>query len=68
MLNKAKRLASSSCYEDAILRLRLKMTLRHSLCERKGWLFGETQLSWVYYRQRREDVMDAWAASLSGFD
>jgi hypothetical protein len=69
MLNKAKRLASSNCYEDAILRPRLRMPLRHGLCERKGWLFRGTQLSWVIcYRQRRQGVMDAWAGSLSGFD
>ena len=69
MLNKAKPLASSSNYEDAILRPRLRMTLRHSLYEKKGWLFDGTQLSWVIcYRERREGVMDGWAASLSGFD
>ena len=69
MLNKAKPLASSSSCEDEILRAQLRMTLRHSLYEQKGWLFDATQLSWVICcRERREGVMDAWAASLSGFD
>jgi len=31
MLSEAKHLAFSRCYEDEILRLRLRMTLRHSL-------------------------------------
>jgi len=35
MLSKAKHLAFSSYYEDEILRLRLRMTLRHSLSEQK---------------------------------
>ena len=35
MPSTAKHLASSSCYEDEILRLRLRMTLRHSLSEQK---------------------------------
>ena len=37
MLSKAKHLAFSSCYEDEILRLRLRMTLSYSFfCRKKG--------------------------------
>ena len=37
MLSGAKHLAFSATYEDEILRLRLRMTLRHSLFrEREG--------------------------------
>jgi hypothetical protein len=35
MLSRAKHLAFSGCYEDEILRLRLRMTLRHSLDARE---------------------------------
>jgi hypothetical protein len=38
LMSGAKHLAFSRCYEDEILRLRLRMTLRHSLFAGEGGL------------------------------
>jgi hypothetical protein len=37
MLSEAKHLVFSSCYEDEILRLPLRMTFRHSLFTEGNW-------------------------------
>jgi hypothetical protein len=59
MLSKAKHLVFSRCHEDEILRLRLRMTLRHSLA-REGRLLGfplpcGRWLAHIIHRQRKND-------------